>query len=783
MTLPIINQPQVAILSTDGIKKRPVVVTGPDGDDTIAIHHTGHARAHVGPPRVRRRVRRRVPAAHAATCSSSTTGKTSSTDAAGRAGSVGCPTARPTGCSGRCTSAPTDDYLLLLEHPHVYTLGTTRRSRARARAAGDRSAPSSCTPTAAATSPTTGPASSSATRSSRLPEWRDGLRDVVAYVRALEDVLIDALADFGIEAHREPRFTGVWVGDEKIAAIGVKVPRGRTRHGFALNVDPDLGDVRPHRAVRHPRPRRHVDGRGARRPRPRCARSSTRSSRSSPARVRRRVVERQDVVWREHPDDLSAFTAPRCGGVDAAVPAGAVDAGAAPRSAGRSGRAGIGRRPGARRPEWMRVKADLGADFRETKRLVQQLDLHTVCEEAGCPNIYECWADRTATFMILGDRCTRACGFCLVDTRKPLPLDPDEPDASPTRSLTLGLEHAVITSVARDDLADGGAAGVRGDDRRGARAAARDTTVEVLIPDCKGDADALDVIFAARPDVLNHNLETVARLQRAARPSAALLPLARAAGPGQGRRAASRSRASSSGMGETADELRGAIADLRNVGVDILTLGQYLRPSAPAPPGGAVVDARRVRRARATTREGLGFRHVESGPLVRSSYHAKRRQPTPARHPGTRLAVARELMYAERLAAGAGAHAASSASTSCCCRPAPTCPYFTGYEAMPLERLTMLVRARRPSRRGARDPHARGAARRRAARRVRALRAGTRPTTRSRSWPDSSSASRPTPPRPRSATTRGPGSCSTCSARCPTSRSAARPTSPDRCAW
>ena len=278
----------------------------------------------------------------------------------------------------------------------------------------------------------------------------------------------------------------------------------------------------------------------------------------------------------------------------------------------------------ARRPEWMRVKADLGADFRATKRLVQRARPHTVCEEAGCPNIYECWADRTATFMILGDRCTRACGFCLVDTRKPLPLDPTSPTGSPTRSRTLGLEHAVITSVARDDLADGGAAGVRGHDRRRIRARSPDTTIEVLIPDCKGDADALDVIFAARPDVLNHNLETVARLQRAGAPVGGATParsplLARAKDAGLRHEVGDHPRA----WARPADELRGAIADLRNVGVDILTLGQYLRPSAQHLPVARWWTPDEFAELGAYA-ESLGFAHVESGPLVRSSYHAKR---------------------------------------------------------------------------------------------------------------------------------------------------------------
>ena len=264
-------------------------------------------------------------------------------------------------------------------------------------------------------------------------------------------------------------------------------------------------------------------------------------------------------------------------------------------------------------------------NFRETKRLVQQLDLHTVCEEAGCPNIYECWADHTATFMILGDRCTRACGFCLVDTRKPLPLDPDEPRRVADAVATPRLEHAVITSVARDDLADGGAAGVRGHDRGGPGRRTPATQVEVLIPDCKGDPTALDVIFAARPDVLNHNLETVARLHRAARPSAAyarsLALLGRAADAGLLTKSGI-----ILGMGETRRRgARRAVADLRR---------RRRRAHARAVPA-AVAPAPAGRRgggrptsspSSASTPRPSGSRHVEAGPLVRSSYHAGPRE-------------------------------------------------------------------------------------------------------------------------------------------------------------
>jgi lipoic acid synthetase len=277
--------------------------------------------------------------------------------------------------------------------------------------------------------------------------------------------------------------------------------------------------------------------------------------------------------------------------------------------------------PAFRRPPWMKVKAELGPNYRETKRIMRTLSLHTVCEEAGCPNIYECWADRTATFMILGDRCTRACGFCLVDTRHPLPLDDEEPARVADGVAQLGLAHAVVTSVARDDVADGGA-GVFAATIRAIRARTPATAVEVLIPDCKGDRDALAVIFDARPDVLNHNLETVARLQRTARPSAAyfrsLSLLARAKDAGL-----STKSGIILGMGETEAELHGAIADLRNVGVDILTLGQYLRPSARHLPVVRWWTPEEFD-ALGEYARGLGFAHVESGPLVRSSYHARR---------------------------------------------------------------------------------------------------------------------------------------------------------------
>jgi lipoic acid synthetase len=272
------------------------------------------------------------------------------------------------------------------------------------------------------------------------------------------------------------------------------------------------------------------------------------------------------------------------------------------------------------RPEWMRVKAKMGPEFVDLKRRVRDAGLNTVCEEAGCPNIYECWSQGTATFMILGERCTRACGFCLVDTRKPEPVDADEPRRVAEAVNAMKLEHAVITCVARDDLVDGGAS-VFAATVAAIRAVSPRTRVELLISDCAGDTASLNAIFESRPDVLNHNLETVARLQRAARPSAgyarSLAVLARA------RQAGLTTKSGIIlGMGETVEELRSAITDLRAAGVEILTLGQYLRPSTHHLPVVKWWTPEEFAQLRAFA-VGLGFAHVEAGPLVRSSYHAR----------------------------------------------------------------------------------------------------------------------------------------------------------------
>jgi lipoic acid synthetase len=281
-----------------------------------------------------------------------------------------------------------------------------------------------------------------------------------------------------------------------------------------------------------------------------------------------------------------------------------------------------GRRPGEpERPDWMRVRADLGAGYRDVKGLVSGLELHTVCQEAGCPNIYECWAAGTATFLLLGETCTRACSFCDVATGRPGPLDPGEPDRVAEAVARLGLRHAVLTSVDRDDLPDGGS-GVFAAAIRRIRERVPGCAVEVLIPDFKGDPAALATVVEAGPEVLNHNVETVVRLQREVRTAASygrsLALLARA------KKLAPNGLVKSGlmvGLGETPEEVRGALADLRAAGVDVVTIGQYLRPTARHRPIDRYAAPEEFAAYRAYG-AALGLMRVEAGPLVRSSYHA-----------------------------------------------------------------------------------------------------------------------------------------------------------------
>ena len=283
-------------------------------------------------------------------------------------------------------------------------------------------------------------------------------------------------------------------------------------------------------------------------------------------------------------------------------------------------------KPAPRRPEWLKVRAPMGANYGDLKRLVGELRLHTVCESARCPNIGDCWERRTATFMILGDICTRACGFCAVKTGRPTGLDTEEPARVAEAIVRLHLRHAVITSVNRDELSDGGAS-IFAATIRAIRARCPETSIEVLIPDFQGDWEALALVMEAAPDILNHNLETIARLYPTVRPQAKfdrsleLLSRAKAMAP----RSVTKS-GMMLGVGEELDETRQAMRDLRSADCDVLTLGQYLRPSLQHIPIERYVSPAEFAELREVGL-GMGFRHVESGPLVRSSYHADEQIP------------------------------------------------------------------------------------------------------------------------------------------------------------
>ena len=274
------------------------------------------------------------------------------------------------------------------------------------------------------------------------------------------------------------------------------------------------------------------------------------------------------------------------------------------------------------RPDWLKVRFPGGPNYLRLRRIMRDLELHTVCEEARCPNMGECWEQGTATFMLLGDVCTRACGFCAVTTGRPFALDEAEPERVADAIARMGLRHAVLTSVTRDDLPDGGA-GIFAAAIEQIHARVPDCSVEVLIPDLLGNWDALAVIIRVRPEILNHNTETVPRLYRRVRPKAQyersleLLERAKMLAPGRPTKSGLML-----GLGETRDELLEVFADLRAVGCDILTLGQYLQPTPRHLPIERYVSPAEFAALRDDAL-ALGFPHVESGPLVRSSYHAR----------------------------------------------------------------------------------------------------------------------------------------------------------------
>jgi len=289
--------------------------------------------------------------------------------------------------------------------------------------------------------------------------------------------------------------------------------------------------------------------------------------------------------------------------------------------ASRKGAGGAVAEAPIRKPSWLKVKSPGGENYVEVRRLMRDLELHTVCEEAHCPNVGDCWDHRAATFLILGDVCTRNCAYCAVAHGTPAPLDVEEPRRLAEAVAAMRLLHVVVTSVDRDDLPDGGA-GQYAAVVREIRLRMAETTVELLIPDFKGDEAALRIVVDARPDILNHNLETVPRLYRLARPGGRyhraleLLRRAKAMDP-----LLVTKSGIMVGLGETWDEAVAALRDLRAVGTELITIGQYLRPSPTHMPVARYwtpeefAELERLGMA-------MGFRHVRSGPLVRSSYHA-----------------------------------------------------------------------------------------------------------------------------------------------------------------
>jgi lipoic acid synthetase len=278
--------------------------------------------------------------------------------------------------------------------------------------------------------------------------------------------------------------------------------------------------------------------------------------------------------------------------------------------------------PRRRLPEWLRFQLPTSASFARTQALLEELKLHTVCQSAKCPNHWECWSKGTATFMIAGDRCTRACGFCAVATAKPLALEADEPARVAEATRRLRLRHIVITAVARDDLPDGGAEHFRQTVEQ-VRALNPGITIEVLVPDFLDRDESIDIVLAANPHIYNHNLETVRRLTPAVRHRATYDRSLRVLAKVKDRRGDGIHTKSGVmlGLGETEEELLEAMADLRRARCDILTLGQYLQPTLRHLP---VVEfiAPEVFARHKQTAEAMGFVHVASGPMVRSSYHA-----------------------------------------------------------------------------------------------------------------------------------------------------------------
>ena len=508
---------------------------------------------------------------------------------------------------GKVVGRTSDDYLLLLEHPPVFTIG---RNGDGSNLLVDRVGLDAEVHHVDRGGDITfhGPGQLVGYPILSL----DDPKQIVPYVRRLEETLIATLGDFGVEAWAEPGYTGVWTAKGKVAAIGVRVARRVTMHGFALNLHPEMayfGMMNPC----------GITDRGV------TSLSELVGRKVTLEEAAESLIPRFEEVFGYHQSETQLAAFVRGQGrrsefeVDRLLAAGTFS----PEQRTAEPILINGRLPGEPpRPDWMKVTARLDGDYLELKKMMRGLELNTVCEEANCPNIYECWGMGTATLMILGDKCTRACSFCNVTTGKPTEFDIFEPFRAAEAIHQMNLKHAVITSVNRDDLDDGGA-GIFAHTITESRRRSPGTEIEVLIPDFKGDREALQTVMDAVPEVLNHNTETVLRLQRDIRTSAnygrslALLWRAKQMNPDGLNKSGL-----IVGMGETREEVLGTLADMRAIGIDIITIGQYLRPTARHRPIHRYVHPDEFAEYKAFG-EGRGIPHVESGPLVRSSYHAK----------------------------------------------------------------------------------------------------------------------------------------------------------------
>ena len=439
----------------------------------------------------------------------------------------------------------------------------------------------------------------------------DDPKKVVPFVRKIENVIIDSLDELSIEAFSKTDDTGVWTKEGKIASIGIKVSKWTTLHGFSLNISENTKGfdfINPcGSSDEHVVSIQQYD--------------ETVSFKEVTEIISRKFVE---IFKYEKVDkQFSQFTPRQLKKkkefhIDQLVNNGVFNA--SKNSVPITLNSSIKSEP--ERPEWMKVKANLGKDYLSLKSLIKEKRLNTVCEEASCPNIYECWSMGTATFMIMGDTCTRACGFCDVNTGKPCDLDMDEPYRVAESVKIMGLTHAVITSVNRDDLDDGGSAFFAKTIDE-VRLKNNQTSIEVLIPDFKGSKEAIDNIINANPEVLNHNLETVPRLQREIRTAAsygrslALLQYAK-----ESHFLGKTKTGLIVGMGEEFEEVIAVLKDLSRINIDIVTIGQYLRPTQRHRLIDRYVSEEEFEQYKTIGQE-LGIPHIESGPLVRSSYHAK----------------------------------------------------------------------------------------------------------------------------------------------------------------